>query len=73
MLKRNLSRAEVAKLLAVKEQTVAKWACLGRGPRFFKRRHRVFYRRDDVLAWIDDPEQHETEHHEQREAAGMKM
>lgn len=72
MLKRTLSRAEVAGLLALKEQTLAAWACRSRGPRFFKRGHRVFYRRDDVLAWLDDPERHEAEHHEQRAMAGMK-
>lgn len=67
-MKRTLSRAELAALLGVKEQTLAKWHCRSprRGPRSRKRGHRVFYHRDDVLSWLDDPESHESAHHPAR-------
>lgn len=62
MAKRILTRGELAALLAVKEQTIAKWVCLQRGPRRIKRGHRVFYRLDDVREWLDDPVAHEAAH-----------
>lgn len=49
------SREQLAELLGLKMQTLASWACRGRGPVFFKRRSRVLYRAGDVAAYLDDP------------------
>jgi len=61
---KTLTRREVAAMLQVKEQTLAKWACgePRRGPRFTIRRHRAVYRLDDVHAWLADPASHEAAH-----------
>ncbi len=55
MPKATMTRDELAALLNVKVQTLAAWACRGRGPVFIKRRRRVLYRAGDVAAWLDDP------------------
>ena len=75
MARKTLTRAEVAAMLRVKEQTIAKWGCSRpqRGPRFVIRRHRAVYRLDDVFAWLADPAAHEAGHHrDEREDAGTK-
>lgn len=46
--------AETARLLAVKEQTLAAWRHFGRGPRFCKVGRSIFYRRDDLRAWLGE-------------------
>ncbi|MEI6239604.1 MAG: helix-turn-helix domain-containing protein [Planctomycetia bacterium] len=51
----NYTREQLAELLNVRPQTLAAWACRGCGPRFWKRKRRVFYRAGDVAAWLDDP------------------
>lgn len=54
-MRANYSREQLAALLGLKVQTLAAWACRGRGPRFWKRRRRVLYRAADVAAYLDDP------------------
>ena len=71
-MKRVLSRRDLAALLAVEPQTIAKWHCLRRGPRSFRRGHRVFYSLDDVRDWLEDPVAHEAAHHAQRDTASTK-
>ncbi len=53
-MRANYTRRQLAEMLGVTEQTLAAWACRGRGPRFWKRRRRVFYRAGDVAAWLED-------------------
>jgi len=53
-MKANYTRKQLADFLGVSVQTLAAWACRGRGPRFWKRRRRVFYRAGGVAAWLDD-------------------
>lgn len=55
MARATYTREQLAELLGLKVQTLASWACRGRGPVFFKRRSRVIYRCGDVAAWLDDP------------------
>lgn len=55
ILRSNYTREQLAALLGLRVQTLAAWACRGRGPRFWKRRRRVLYRAGDVAAWLDDP------------------
>lgn len=55
----SFSREELAEVLGIRPQTLAAWVCRGRGPRFIKRRRRVFYRREDVASWLADPVSHE--------------
>lgn len=73
MTRRWITRRDVAALLKVEVQTLAKWACSRprRGPRFVIRRHRAVYRLDDVHSWVADPAAHEAAHHRnQRDEAG---
>lgn len=49
------TRGQLAELLGLKVQTLAAWACRRRGPVFYRRRSRVFYRAGDVAAYLDDP------------------
>ncbi len=58
-LRSNYYREQFAALLGLRVQTLAAWACRGRGPRFWKRRRRVLYRAGDVAAWLDDPAAYE--------------
>lgn len=58
-MKSSLTREELATLLALKPQTLAAWACRGRGPRFRVRRHRARYSAADVASWLADPAAHE--------------
>lgn len=62
MQKLFLSREELAAMLGTKPQTLAMWACRGRGPRFRKRGRRVVYHAGDVAAWLDDPARYEAAH-----------
>lgn len=50
------TRAQVAEYVQTSVQTLARWACYGGGPKFIKLGGSVRYRREDVLAWIDDSE-----------------
>jgi hypothetical protein len=54
MMRANYTRRQLAQFLGVQVQTLAAWACRGRGPRFWKRRNRVLYRGGDVAAWLDN-------------------
>jgi len=50
---RLLTTDEVAAMLQVKPETLAKWRTLGKGPRFTRLSHtRVRYQRADVDAYI---------------------
>ena len=53
-----LSREEAARLIAYSPQTLANLAVLGRGPKFYSTRRKVFYFPSDVLAWVRSLEQH---------------
>lgn len=55
MSRANYTREELAALLGIKSVTLAAWACRNRGPRFWRRKRRVFYRAGDVAAWLADP------------------
>ena len=51
-----VSRREAARTLGVQPLTLARWAALGRGPRFA--RHgavggRIFYAEADIRAWLE--------------------
>lgn len=46
-----LTPAEVAEILRVTVDTLAKWRCQGFGPEFRKHGRPVFYRRGDVVTW----------------------
>lgn len=49
-----LSVPEVAELIPhANQSTLAHWRQIGSGPRWAKLGRRVYYRRSDVLAWID--------------------
>jgi predicted site-specific integrase-resolvase len=52
--KATYTRRELAELLGLREQTLAAWACRGRGPVFTVRKGRARYRAADVAAWLDD-------------------
>ena len=51
-LNQYLTRAELARELRVKGQTLAAMACRGEGPAYVKVGRSVRYRRADVEAWI---------------------
>ncbi len=53
-MRANYTRRQLAELLGLEVQTLAAWACRGRGPRFWKRRRRVLYRAGDIAAWLED-------------------
>jgi excisionase family DNA binding protein len=48
-----LTRRQAAELLKLKEQTLSKWAMLGKGPRFVRCGRAVRYRPTDVEKFID--------------------
>ena len=48
-----LSPADLSALLEVDERTLAVWRVQRRGPDFVKLGRTVFYRRADILAWIE--------------------
>lgn len=42
----------VCAVLEVAEQTLANWRVSGGGPKFVKQGRILYYRKDDVLAWL---------------------
>jgi predicted DNA-binding transcriptional regulator AlpA len=48
-----LSPADLSALIGVDERTLAVWRAQRRGPDFVKLGRAVFYRRADILAWIE--------------------
>lgn len=53
---RLFTRPEAATYLAVKEQTLAAWACKGIGPRFLKLNRAVRYRESELQRFIESRE-----------------
>jgi hypothetical protein len=49
-----LTAVETADILRVPENTLAKWRCLGSGPRFIKVGANVRYRASDVTTYLDE-------------------
>ncbi|MBF9335830.1 helix-turn-helix domain-containing protein [Microbacterium lacticum] len=50
------SRAQVAVYTGIGVPTLARWAIEGKGPKFRRAGSRVLYRREDVLAWLEQLE-----------------
>lgn len=48
-----MDRQNAARYLGLASRTLAQWASRGTGPKFIKR-GRVWYRREDLDAWIND-------------------
>lgn len=48
-----LNTADVAKMLGVSEGSVHMWRARGVGPKYIKMGRPVFYRAEDVRAWIE--------------------
>jgi predicted DNA-binding transcriptional regulator AlpA len=48
-----LRRDELPRYLPVSAQTLARWACEGRGPRYIRIGKRVVYRCSDLTAWLE--------------------
>ena len=48
-----LSPADLAALIGVDERTLAVWRSTHKGPDFVRLGRAVFYRRADVLAWVE--------------------
>jgi hypothetical protein len=48
-----LSPDDLAALLDVDERTLAVWRCAKRGPDFVKLGRAIFYRKADVIGWIN--------------------
>jgi hypothetical protein len=48
-----LSPADLSALIGVDERTLAVWRMRRRGPDFVRLGRAVFYRRADILAWIE--------------------
>ena len=48
-----LSQEQVSALLQVRKETLREWRRLKQGPNFVRVGKRVFYRRDDVVAYIN--------------------
>ena len=44
--------AETARILRLREQTLAVWRLEKRGPRYLKIGRRVYYRRADISTWL---------------------
>lgn len=49
-----LTRAEAASYIGVTKKTLDTWACLGKGPRFFKPGNKVWYLQDELDRWIEE-------------------
>ena len=47
-----LTRSHAARYLGVAEQTLANWRSMGRGPKCLKIGGKVFYRLDDLEAFV---------------------
>lgn len=50
----NLMTKEAARILRVSHRTLEDWRLTGTGPRFAKLNRRVVYRRQDLLAFLDE-------------------
>jgi len=51
-----VSRCEAARVLGVQPLTLARWAALGRGPRFARHGKvggRIYYAIEDLRAWLE--------------------
>jgi predicted DNA-binding transcriptional regulator AlpA len=48
-----LSPADLAALIGIDERTLAAWRSAHRGPDFVRLGRAIFYRRADVLAWVE--------------------
>jgi hypothetical protein len=48
-----LSPADLSALIGVDERTLAVWRAQRRGPDFVKLGRNVFYRRADIVAWVE--------------------
>ena len=51
-----VSRSEAARVLGVQPLTLARWAALGRGPRFARHGKvggRIYYSVEDLRAWLE--------------------
>lgn len=48
-----IASEEVARELGVKNQTLAAWRCIGRGPHFYKVGRAVMYSKSDIIKWIE--------------------
>ena len=48
-----LSTADLGDLIDVDERTLAMWRSVKRGPDYVRLGRRIFYRRPDVMAWIE--------------------
>lgn len=48
-----LSPADLAALIGIDERTLAVWRSTRRGPDFVRLGRAVFYRRADVLSWVE--------------------
>ena len=49
-----LSTAEVADMLGISPATLRKWRATDMCPRFYKFNRSVFYKREDIEAWISE-------------------
>lgn len=49
-----MTSSELCDYLHVPLRTVQDWRARGVGPKFFRIGKRVYYRHDDVAAWIDE-------------------
>lgn len=49
-----LNTYEVAGRMGVSPATLRAWRSTGKGPRFYKFHRSVFYRADDIDAWIQE-------------------
>lgn len=48
-----LSPADLAALIGIDERTLAAWRAMHKGPDFVRLGRAIFYRRADVLAWVE--------------------
>ena len=49
-----LNTAEVSDMLGISPATLRKWRATDTGPRFYKFNRSVFYKREDIEAWISE-------------------
>lgn len=49
-----LNTFEAAEMLGVRPATVRTWRSLGKGPRFYKFNRAVFYKAEDLEAWLSE-------------------
>ena len=48
-----LTQKELSERIDTKESTLAQWRYLGRGPKFVRLGRKIFYRQQDIDAFID--------------------